>query len=72
MVTLDEVRAEAKQLDPADVGRLIATVVASILYAVVGWLPARIIRLAWVVLAWSFAAVKLGWRDGWSVQRSRA
>jgi hypothetical protein len=71
MVTLDEVRAEARQIDPAVAGRMLLTLLAGLLYAV-GWVPAKTIRYSWVVLAWSFAAVKLGWRDGWSVQRSRA
>lgn len=64
MVTLDEVRTEARQIDPAVAGRVLLTVLAGLLYAA-AWVPARTIRLLWIASVWSFAAMKLGWRDGW-------
>lgn len=64
MVTLDEVRDEARQIDPAAAGRVLLTILASLLYAA-AWLPARTVRVLWAGSVWSFAAMKLGWRDGW-------
>jgi hypothetical protein len=64
VVTLDEVRAEARQIDPAAAGRMLLTLLAGLLYAL-GWVPARTVRVLWAAAVWSFAAVKLGWRDGW-------
>lgn len=68
MVTLDEVRAEARQIDPAAAGRMLLTLLAGLLYAL-GWVPAKTVRVLWAGAAWSLAAVKLGWRDGWAAQR---
>lgn len=64
MVTLDEVRAEARQIDPAAAGRVLLTILAGLLYAL-AWVPARTVRLVWAASVWSFAAMRLGWRDGW-------
>lgn len=64
MVTLDEVRAEAQRIDPAAAGRMLLTILAGLLYAV-AWVPARTVRLLWIAAVWSYAAMSLGWRDGW-------
>lgn len=77
MATLvDRVTVEARRLDPARAaaatGRGVLRAVTFVLYGL-GWLAARIIRVAWAVfvvvvwpaLAWSVAAVKLGWQEGW-------
>lgn len=64
MVTLDEVRAEAQRIDPAVARRTLLTILAGLLYAA-AWVPARTIRMLWAAAVWSFAAMSLGWRDGW-------
>lgn len=55
---LDQVRDEARTLRP---GRAALTLVATPLFAA-GWLAARAAGALWVVLAWSWAAVLVGWR----------
>jgi hypothetical protein len=58
-VQLDRITAEARQIE---IGRTLLTLIAVVLYAV-GWLVGFVIKAAFVVVAWSFAAVKVGWND---------
>ena len=47
------------------VGRLLATVLAALFYAL-GWVAARTVRVVVFAAAWSFTAVRLGWREGFA------
>lgn len=55
-VPVDEVRAEARDMKPAVT---VLTVVTGVLFAV-GWL----LGVLWAAVAWSLAAVKVGFRQG--------
>jgi uncharacterized membrane protein YedE/YeeE len=62
---LDEVMtaritAEAKQIHP---GRALLTLIAAVFFGV-GWVLAKLCRITWFVVAWSVAAVKVGWQEG--------
>jgi hypothetical protein len=58
----DDVRAEAKRMDPAK-AVLTALFVVPFLC---GWLAAQTVRATWVVLSWTWAAVVVGWRTAYS------
>lgn len=58
-VPVDRITAEARQIHP---GRTLLTVIAGVLYGL-GWLAAKTLAVAWLAVAWSFAAVKVGWSD---------
>jgi hypothetical protein len=56
---LDRVNAEARA---AHFGRVVLTFIASVFFAF-GWFTAKLLGAVWFVVAWVFAAVRLGWRD---------
>jgi hypothetical protein len=58
-VPVDRITAEARETHP---GRALLTLVAAVLFGM-GWLAAKAVGVVWLVLAWSFAAVKVGWQD---------
>lgn len=58
-VPVDRITAEAREIHPA---RTALTLVAAVLYGL-GWLAAKTVAVVWLVVAWSFAAVKVGWSD---------
>lgn len=58
-VPVDRITAEARAAHP---GRTLLTIVAAVLYGV-GWVAAKTVAVVWLGLAWSFAAVKVGWQD---------
>lgn len=64
-VPVDRIRAEARQIRFT---RTVLTVVAGVLYGA-GWLAGRLCAAVWAVVAWSAAAVKVGWRE--AVDRGR-
>lgn len=55
-VPVDEVRAEARDIKP---GVTVLTVVTGVLF-VLGW----VLGVLWAAVAWSLAAVKVGFRQG--------
>lgn len=63
----DRVSVEARQVD---VGRLLVTVVAAVLWAV-GWTAAKVVTTFVRALGWSVAAVRVGWREGRQPQSAR-
>jgi len=56
-VPVDAIAAEA---DRVDVGRLLLTAVAGLLFAV-GWVAGKAFTVVVSVVVWSVAAVKVGW-----------
>lgn len=54
----DEVRAEARELDPVRVLLTLLMVVPFVL----GWTVAKIVRAFWFVTAFAWTAVIVGWR----------
>lgn len=58
-VPMDRITAEARALNFV---RVVLTTIAGVLFGV-GWLVAKVFTGSWFVLAWMFAAVKVGWRD---------
>jgi hypothetical protein len=57
----DEVRAEARRIDPA---KLLLTVLA-LLPFLLGWVAAQTVRGTWVALSWTWAAMVVGWRTAY-------
>lgn len=56
--TLERVRTEARALDP---GKVALTLVAVPLFAL-GFVAAKVVGVAWTVIAWSWTAAVVGWR----------
>lgn len=44
-------------------GRALLTLIAGLFFAI-GWLTAKTFGVLWLVVAWSIAAVKVGWQEG--------
>lgn len=61
-----QVGDEARRIEFAAVagkaGRLLLTVLAAILYSA-GWTVRKVFVVTWLALTWSWAAVRLGWRE---------
>lgn len=57
---LERINSEAKEVR---IGRAVLTFIAALLFGL-GWLTARLFAIIWLVCAWSFTAVKVGWREG--------
>jgi hypothetical protein len=64
-VPVDRIRTEAREIRFA---RTMLTLAAGLLYGL-GWLVARAFAGVWAVVAWSAAAVRIGWREGTSRPR---
>lgn len=58
-VPVDRITAEAREIHP---GRALLTVIAAVLYGI-GWVAAKTVAVVWLAVAWSYAAVKVGWSD---------
>lgn len=56
--TADQVRAEARELDPAKVLLTLLFVVPFTL----GWLAGGVVRVLWTVFAWTWTALVVGFR----------
>ena len=57
----DQVRAEARRIDPA---KVVLTALFLIPF-VLGWLAAQTVRACWAVISWTWAAVVVGWRTAY-------
>jgi hypothetical protein len=57
-VAAEQVRAEARDVDPV---RVLLTVLAVVPF-VLGWVAGALVRVVWALLAWSWAAAVVGWR----------
>jgi hypothetical protein len=66
-VPVDRITAEAREAHP---GRALLTLIAGVLYGL-GWLAAKTVAVLWLAVAWSFAAVKVGWQDARRVKATR-
>lgn len=58
-VDIARINAEARQIH---FGRMVLTVLAAILYAI-GWITRKVFVVLWLTLTWSWAAIRIGWRD---------
>lgn len=58
----DRITVEARE---THFWRSVLTVVAGLLYGL-GWISYRTLAVAWFVVAWCAAAVKVGWREAHS------
>jgi hypothetical protein len=61
MATVDigRITAEAREVQ---FRRAVLTALASVLYAV-GWIVRKVFAVLWLVLTWSWTAIRLGWQD---------
>lgn len=61
-----QVGDEARRIEFAAVagkfGRLLLTILAAILYSA-GWAVRKVFVVTWLALTWSWAAIRLGWRE---------
>lgn len=55
---LDEITRQAREVHPV---RALLTLIASVLFGI-GWLAYKICAVLWMASAWSFVAVRAGWR----------
>lgn len=58
-VPVDRINAEAREID---LGRTILTVLAAALW-LIGWVAGKTAGFVFGAVAWSLAAVRVGWRD---------
>lgn len=63
MTVLDAVPLDAITRDARDIrfGRSVLLAVAGLLFGL-GWIVRKAFGVVWLAAAWSFAAVRLGWR----------
>lgn len=66
-VPLDDIAAQARDAHP---GRAVLTLVAGLLFGV-GWMVAKVFAVAWLAAAWSFLAVREGWRSAHGPSRGQ-
>jgi hypothetical protein len=59
-VPVERITAEARQIE---LGRAVLTLLAGLFY-VVGWLAAKLVNVVWFAFAWSWTAIKVGWKEG--------
>lgn len=59
LVSVPSITAQAKEIHP---GRTILTWIAIDLF-VLGWATSKVAQVPWLVGAWSFVAVREGWRE---------
>jgi hypothetical protein len=57
-VPLEDIGSQAREVKP---GRTILTLIAGALFGL-GWVTARVFAVLWLGVAWSFIAVREGWR----------
>jgi hypothetical protein len=58
-VLVDRITAEAREIR---FWRTVLMVIAAVLFAI-GWTVAKVFTVVWLVLTWSAAAVRVGWRE---------
>jgi len=54
-----EITRQAKEIRP---GETALTLIGVPLWAI-GWVTAKLFRVLWAILSWSFVAVRTGWRE---------
>jgi hypothetical protein len=63
---VEQIGQDARQVDAAAaarrIGRFLLTVIAGVLYTV-GWTVRKVFVVGWLAFTWSWAAVRLGWRE---------
>lgn len=59
-VPVQEISERARKVS---FGRTVLTVLAGLLFGL-GWVVARMFRVAWTAAVWCAVAVQVGWRDG--------
>lgn len=63
---VEQIGRDARQVDAAAaarrVGRFLLTILAGVLYTV-GWTVRKTFVVGWLAITWSWAAVRLGWRE---------
>lgn len=60
-IPLDRIRAEAREIR---VGRAIQLLIAAFFFAI-GWIAVK----TWQSAIWAFAAIKVGWQEGRTLNR---
>lgn len=60
MVPVEDITRQAREIRPLPT---ILTWIAAVLFGV-GWVAYKVVAVAWLVGAWSFVAVREGWRVG--------
>lgn len=60
LVPTERIAREAAEIRP---GRVLLTIFAALFFAA-GWVTARLFGAVWLMVAWSAAAVKVGWQEG--------
>lgn len=58
-VPVDRISVEARDIH---LGRTLLTIVALVLWGI-GWVAGKALVVVWAAVAWSAAAVKVGWAD---------
>lgn len=58
--TVERITAEAREIHFA---QTMLMILATIFYGL-GWITARVLGGVWLAITWSFAAMRLGWREG--------
>jgi hypothetical protein len=66
-VPVDEITAQARAVRP---GRAALTLAAAVLFGL-GWVTSRAFALLWLVFAWSWTAVRVGWEAEHGPSRGR-
>jgi uncharacterized membrane protein YedE/YeeE len=59
-VPVESITEQARQVRP---GRAVLTLIAGVLFGL-GWVTARALGVAWLAVAWSWTAFKVGFREG--------
>jgi uncharacterized membrane protein YdjX (TVP38/TMEM64 family) len=59
-IAVEEITAQAREVH---FWRTVLTVIAAVLFGL-GWITAKVLSGLWLGLAWSFVAVREGWREG--------
>ena len=58
-IPVDEITVQAREVH---FWRTVLTVVAAVLFGL-GWAAYKVFAVAWLVLAWTAVAVKVGWQE---------
>jgi hypothetical protein len=66
-IDVDDITEQATQVRP---GRAVLTLVAAVLFGL-GWVTSRAFALLWLVFAWSWTAVRVGWEAEHGPSRGR-
>lgn len=66
-LTVDDITRQAREIAP---GRTLLTWIGAVLFAV-GWILHKTVAVIWLAGAWSFVAVREGWREAGRTRVSR-